>query len=81
MFSGEEGAFVLYSDKKKLHGAGEPAGRVPPSGRLSEAENREVREFQEFKRWKEANPGTPEYREFREWQEWKAFRAGKERTQ
>ena len=80
MFSGEEGAFVLYSDEKKkaekASGRGDTAGSADPVAG-SPDEYREFRDFQEFRRWKEAAKGTPEYREFQEWREWKAYKKWK----
>jgi hypothetical protein len=64
LFSGEAGAFVLFSDKKK-------AG---PSKELS-GENEE---FEEFQRWKRSDKNTEEYREFQEWRAWKAYKKWKD---
>lgn len=60
MFSGEEGAFTLYSDENKA--------------KASE-ESREYRDFLEFKRWKESAKESAEFREFQDWREWKQRQA------
>ena len=65
MLSGEEGAFLLYSDKKK-------------KAEKSSEEFREFQDFQEFRRWKESDQNTAEYREFQEWREWKTYKTWKE---
>jgi Ni/Co efflux regulator RcnB len=70
MFSGKDGEFVLYSDKKEARPA---AMRAPEDAQ-------EFRDFQEFKRWKDTDRDSAEYREFQEWREWKEYRAWKERT-
>jgi hypothetical protein len=87
LLTGEEGVFVLYSDREAKVGSTAASGSsVPLSGKSdasdttaarSSSVDSELRDFQDFKRWKEANRDSPEYREFREWQEWKAFRAWK----
>lgn len=84
MLSGEEGAFVLFSDRTRTDTevatdrsksvAALRAG-VAQSG---VDEYREFRAFQEFKRWKELNRDTPEYGEFHDWREWRADRPGAE---
>ena len=85
MFSGEKGAFVIYSDnEQKPSGAlskSEAGPATVTAARPAPATDAELREFEEFKRWKEANRDSAEYREFREWQEWKAFQAWKKKTQ
>ena len=80
LLTGESGALVLFSDKKKTDlpaataqsAAGDAAG--DPA-----AELREFQEFREFRRWKETAKDTPEFREFQDWREWKAYRSWKER--
>jgi hypothetical protein len=69
MFSGEEGAFIISSDKK-------PATAASPARAPSDEE---FREFQEYRRWKATARDSAEYQEFLEWREWKAFRARQER--
>lgn len=80
MFSGQDGAFVLYSNERKQRTLKDAPADPAQSEPASPDNCREFREFQAFKHWKEANRDTAEYREFREWQEWKAFRARKERV-
>ncbi len=71
MFSGEDGAFTLYSDAQ---------GKPNAEKSASENEMRDFKEFQEFRRWKESSgKDSPEYRESLDWQEWKAYRNWKQR--
>lgn len=78
LLTGESGAWVLFSGKKKAHPPPARAQPVDASGDPS-AELREFREFREFVRWKESAKDTPQFREFQDWREWKAFRSWKER--
>ena len=75
LFSGEDGAFVLISDKKQSRPQTETAADKRPEA----ASFQEFREFQEFQRCKTSAKDGPEYREFHEWREWKAYRTWKER--
>jgi hypothetical protein len=81
LLTGESGALILFSDKKKakadppLASAQAVAGDAPGA---ASGEFVEFREFREFRRWKDTAKDTPEFREFQDWREWKAYRSWKE---
>lgn len=82
LLTGESGALVLFSDKKKAKADPPPATAQAAASDAASGpagEFREFQEFREFRRWKETAKDTPEFREFQDWREWKAYRSRKER--
>jgi hypothetical protein len=86
LFSGEKGAFTVYSSKKRAdtsqkadeEGQAAPKTFEDPEFVEFQQWRKERDEFKAFQEWKRSRRDTAEYEEFREWQRFQNFKKWQE---